>query len=351
MSLLLTAMAEAAIRARGQFEQFEGRFSNYGGLKPFFDSANALLPAGSLERIKNQSNARSVVFPVLQKQALSVITARSCSITGASANSVKPTITPITRGFEITLYPKVNENNYISNEDEFANMLTNGIRSASAALDTYAIAQLEAGKSTGLAAVGLPGVSIVGNAYQISLANRDKLYFYIRTIMEKNDINASVLNNIASTESLDLLLQYESKGAANDQNLAAVLSGSVPSALSNFRHYRSNRLTNGAGVSETHYIVPFGAIGVFTWNDSDARARRTGPNGNKAYIFNDGIMGGGVDWDVYEEPICSDLSATYGSTYTRTLGTRYQFAADFGFLNAYSSDTTKNIIKIEVMST
>ncbi len=348
MSLVLTTMTEAAVRAKAMFEQFEGRFSNYGGLKPYLDGANALLPKDTVERIKNAQNARDVVFPILTKQTIPVITARSCAITGNSANSAKPVITKITRGFEITIYPKVNENNYISEVDEFANQLANGIRSVSGPLDTFAIAQLEANKSTGLATVALPGVAVVGNAYQIAAAQRERLYFYIRAMMEKNDINAGVLSNIATTESLDLILQYESKGLANDQNLRGVLEGNLPSAIGNFRHYRSNRMSNGTGVAETHYIVPFGALGVFMWNDSDAIAKRKGPNGAEAYTFSEDIIG--VRWDVYAEPICSDLSATYGAAYARTLGTRYQFAADFGFFNAYSSDTTKPIVKIEVMS-
>lgn len=349
MALTLTTMAEAAIRAKDQFLLFEGRFSNYGAFKAFLDGANALLPADTVRAIKNKTNERSVVFPILTKQALTVLTARACAITGVAAISAKPVIPKITRGFEILIYPKINENNYISEQDEFANQLANGVRSVSANLDTYAAGQLEAGKSTGLATTNLVGVSIVGNAYQITLAKRDRLYFYLRTLMEKNDINAGVLQNIASTEALDLILDYESHGKYNDVDMNAILAGDTPSAKGNFRHYRSNRITNGAGVSETHYVAPFGALGVFQWNDSDAIAKRTGPNGAKAYLMSEDMMG--VTWDVYEEPVCTDLSATFGTSFARTLGTRYQFAADFGFFQAYSSDTSKPVVKVEVMTT
>lgn len=349
MALTLTTLPEAALRARDIFTKFEGRFSNYGAFKAFLDGANELLPADTLRRIKNQRNEASVVIPVLNKAALTVLTARACAITGTAATSAKPVIPKITRGFEILVYPKINENNYISETDEIANQMANGIRSVAANLDTYAAAQLEAGKSTGLATTNLPGVSIVGNAYQITLAQRLRLYYYLRTLMEKNDINAGVLQNIATTEALDLILEYESRGKYNDVDMNAILSGDTPSATGNFRHYRSNRMTNGAGVAETHYVAPFGALGVFQWNDSDAIAKRSGPNGAKAYVQADDIMG--VTWDVYEEPICSDLSATFGTSFARTLGTRYQFAADFGFFVAYSSDTTKPIVKVEVMTT
>jgi hypothetical protein len=349
MALTTTMRAEAIIRAKDQYTAFEGRLSNYGALKPFLDGANALLPEGAVTAIKNQSGVQSVVVPVLTKQTLTVITARSCTIVGTPGVSVKPALTTITRGFEILVYPKVNDANYISEEAEFANQFLNGVRSVLGPLDTFAAGLLESNKSTGLATTTLTGVAIVGNAYQINLANRLRLYYLLRTLMEKNDINAGVLMNVMNTEGLDLLLEYESHGTNNDVNMNAILQGDVPDAKSAMRHYRSNRITNGAGVSETHYVAPFGSVGVFVSNDNDAVNKRTGPNGAKTYTQFDPISG--INWDVMEENICTDLSATYGTSFSRTFGTRYQFAADLTFLTAYSSDTTKPIVKVEVMTT
>lgn len=347
MALDLTAMAEAAIRAKGMYEKFENRFSSYGAWKAYMDGASVLLPKDQVEGIKNQSNFRTVSFPVLNKQTLSVITERSCAITGTEAVSAKPTISKITRGFEIKIYPKVNDNNYISEIDAFANQFMNGIRSVLANVDSYAATQLEAGKNGALEAVNLAGLSVVSNAYQIANAQKDKLYYYIPTIMEKNDINGSVLQNVAVTEARALMLEYETKGAGQDTNMRGVLDGDLPSA-SGYRHYRSKRVTNGVGVDETHYITPFGSIGVFNWVDSDARHKRQAPNGGKLYTLADAIMG--LDWDVFEEPICDDISATYGAGYERTVGTRYQFATDLGFFQAHSSDSTTPVVKVELMA-
>lgn len=346
MSLELTAMAEAAIKSKKYFAQYENRLSTYGSFNAYKIGAQALLPKETLEKIKGAQNARSVVLPVLTKQTLTIITARSCSITGVEAASAKPSITKITRGFEIKVYPKVCENNYFSEEEIFAQGMVNGIRSILVNLDTYAGAQLEANKNTSLAATTLDGVSVSGNAYQIANAQKDDLYFILPTLMERNDVN-SVLYNIATTEARALMLKYESKAQGNDQNLAAVLNGELPSSAG-YRHHLSNRLTNGAGVSETHYLAPFGSLGVFSWIDSDARANRKGPNGQQAFALTDGIMQN--EWDVVQEPICDDLTATYGAGYERTFGTKYQFNADFAFMNAYSSDNTKPIHKVEVLA-
>lgn len=347
MSLELTKLAEAAIRAQGQYEQFEQRFSTFGALKAYLDGGNALLPKAAVEGQKNASNVRSLVFPVLTKQALSVITANACSFTGVEAASAKPSFTSIVRGFAIKVYDKVASNNYIGLADQFANGLVNGIRSVSANLDSYAAAQLEANKSTGLvAATGITGVSIAANAYTIALAQRDKLYTYIPTLMELNDSNTGALSNIMQTNGRVLMLEHEAK--AGDDNLRGVLEGTLPSA-SGYRHYSSNRITNGVGVSETHYVAPFGSLGLFTFVDSDARAGIVqGVNGRKMYVMADPIMG--IEWAVTEEPVCDDLSATYGAGYEACHGVQYRFVANFSFMNAYSSDTTKPIHKIEVLT-
>jgi hypothetical protein len=345
MAMELTKLAEAAVIAKGYWAKFENRFSNYGAFKAYLDNARALLPESDIERIKNQSNGRDIVVPTMTKATLSIITARACTITGTEPASVKPTLTRITRGFEIKIYPKVGENNYFSETAQFAQQLNNGLRSVLVNLDTYSAAQLEANKSTSLVAPGMAGVAVSGNAYQVSADERERLYFYLPTLLELNDMNSGMNNNIATTQSMELMLEYESKGANNEQNLAAVLRGDLPSA-SGFRHYRSNRISNGAGVSETHYLIPFGGIGVFTWNDSDALAKRKGPN-KELYTMEDPIMG--IRWDVMEEPICDDITATYGEGFERTMGMKYQFAADFGFLHAYSSDTSRANIKVEVL--
>lgn len=347
MSLELTKRAEAQIRARSYFGQFEQRLSVYGAFKAFLDNATGLLPKDSIEGIKNQSNGRSVYFPVLTKASLAVITARACTIAGVEPSSVKPQITRITRGFEIKVYPKVGDNNGISTVDQLAQGWVNGLRSVLGNLDTYSAAQLESNKSTVLAAVGLTGLNVVANAYQLDPAQREKLYLYIGSIMAKNDLDAGVINNIATTESMELMAEYETRGANNDQNLQRVLAGDITGG-SGYRHYRSNRITNGAGVAETHYLVPAGGIGVFMWNDSDAINKRKGPNDTTMYTEEDSIMG--IRWDVAEAPVCDDLTATYGEGFERTVGTKYQIAADFGFMQAYSSDGSKANIKLEVLS-
>lgn len=344
MALTATQTVEALVRAGTLFQQFEGRFSSYGAFKAFRDMAGLLLPEEEVTRIKSQQNAVPMYFPVINKATVPVITARSCNITGNDPTSAKVSITSIVRGFEFTVIPKVSDNNQVSETEQYATGLYNGLRSVMPGLDTYAANLLEANKSTVLAApTGLAGVAVVANAYQVDNAQRGQLYYKIPSIMALNDINGVILN-IANTTSRELMLEYEAKGTYNEENKRAVLEGDLPSA-SNLRHYTSNRIVPGAGILETHYLVANGSIGVFVWNDSDSVNQRN-DNLHKRYTQKDPVFG--IRWDVRETTDCVDLSATLGAEFTAVVVTKYQFAANFGFLNAYSSDGSKPIYKLEL---
>lgn len=348
MALEATAQVEAQIMAQRFYGNFENRFSSFGAIKAYFDNAADLIPVDQLRRIKNAGNARDIAFPVLTKQNITVITQRSCAVTGIEPVSAKPTFTTITRGFEFKLYPIVFDNNEFAIQQGYAQMVANGLRSVMANLDTYAANQLEAGKSTSLATVDLPGVSIVSNAYQIAFENADEMYEIIPTILEKNDIRQFKTNNIANTEARKRMLDYEKYHEGNEVDRAAVLRGDLPSAAG-LRHYTSNRIVAGTGVQELHFLVPFGGIGVFTYNHSDAVNNRKGPSGMQTYLQTDQIFG--ITWDVREVPVCDDISATYGTDggFEAAIGTKYQFAANFVFMSAYSSDTSRANLKLEVM--
>lgn len=340
-----TARVEAQILARGMYGGFENRFSIYGGIKAFFDNANALFPGRPIEGVRNNQNARALTFPLFTKETIALITARSCTIAGLEPTSAKPTFTIITRGFEFRLYPKVFDNNDLTLAGGFAQKMTDGLRAAMASLDTYSVGLLESGKSTDLAAVKLRGLSIASNTYQIDLDHNDRAYYYLPTILAKNDMSSFNFNNIANTEAMELMLEYEAMGQANQEDKAAVLRGDLPSARG-FRNYTSNRIVPPDGVLETHYLTPFGSIGVFVYNDSDAINNRKGPL-MESYIDTDGVFG--IPWDVTEAPVCDDLSATYGPTFTKVYGTKYSYTADFAFLQSYSSDNSRANLKVQFM--
>jgi hypothetical protein len=344
-----TALLEAVVMAGQRYGAFENRLSSYGAFKAYRDNAAALLPVDKLRGIRNQSNARDIVFPVLTKQTIPIITARSCTVTGLEPISAKPTITQITRGFEIKLFPIVFDNNEFAMQQGWANMFLNGMRAFLASVDTYAIGLLEAGKSPVLATVDLPGVTIASSAYVITLAAAADAYEIINVILEKNELGSDNYNNVANTEAIKRMIDYEKYHAGNEVDKAAVLAGNLQ-FTSPFRHYVTVRLVPGAGMQEVHYFVPFGGIGVFEFIHSDATNRRKGPN-MEMYPLVDDIVG--LQWDVREVPICEDITATYGNEvgYESAIGVKYQIATNLVFFEAYSSDTSRANIKINISKT
>jgi len=345
--LAATALLEAIVMAGQNYGAFENRLSGYGAFKAFRDNAAALLPVDRLKGIKNQSNARDITFPVLTKQTIPIITQRSCNVTGLEPISAKPTFTTITRGFEIKLFPIVFDNNEFAMQQGWANMFLNAMRGFLASTDTYAAGLLEAGKSPVLATVDLPGVTTGASAYTIDYDNAGDLYEIINVILEKNDMTGFSHNNIANTEARKRMIDYEKFHDGNSVDKAGVLRGDLP-GTSGFRHYTSNRLVADAGMQETHFMIPFGGIGMFEFIHSDAVHRRTGPGGMEMYPLTDDIVG--LQWDVREVPICEDITATYGNDpgYESAIGVKYQIATNLVFFEAYSSDTSRANIKINV---
>jgi hypothetical protein len=348
----LTQISEAVIEAEGIFSDFEGRMSDYGMLRSFMEGSRMLVGEkayNEIIRTRNQHNAQQLAIPVLNRELLTVLTARSCEITGTQATSAKPIIPEFTRGFEIKIYPKLNLNNHISEAREFAWQLANGVRSIGPNLESAAQNVLEAKKNTALAAVGLDGINAVGNAYQIDPEMVEQMYAYIRVAMKRNLIGGGVMYNMTNTEALANILHYESLGAGNAKDIESIMDGTAPSAIGKFKHGLANELVQGAGIQETHYVAPVGSLGLFVTNDSDAINKEEAPEGGKLYTVYEPILG--ITWDVLEQPICSDLSASYGSAFKRTMGRRYQFAANFGFFTAYSSGNESPIVKFELLKT
>lgn len=336
MALTATERQDAIIKARANnfFDEFEGRLSNYGGLQAALDGANMLLPVTQLKNDKKSAKQVTKV-PVWTKENATLITARTCEIIGKNPTSAMQSLTYATKGFEITTSISVSDGNIMTEQDQFAIGIKNGLRTALASMDTDAIAKLETSKSGVLVASGL--ATQASGAYVLeSLADT---YYDIPSIMNLNDLNGRLVN-VSNTEAQKTLLKYESMGSANQVNLKAVLDGTLEHA-SNFRHYLSNRVPIGAN-KDVHFIYPEGAFGVFQWNPQDYVQKRKVEGGAKYYTWQDPFLG--ITWNVKETESCEDLSSTYAGL-TDAIVTKYQFTADLAYMTPYSSDSSSPIIK------
>jgi hypothetical protein len=341
MALTATALQDAVVQASQMFGSFENRMSEYGALQAFVDNAAMLFPAGVLSAAR-KSPVQPVKIPMLQRGTAPEITSRTCTITGQDPTSEFVTLVWGTTGFEIKIVKAMNAGNYIDDVSSFAMQLANGMRTVLAKLDTAGYNALELNKATGLVDTKLSGVTNGAGFYQITDAV--KAYQSIPAIMAINDIPGNLIN-ITNEQARASMLGMMTYGANNQQNQAGLL-GSLPGAFG-YRNYFSNRVLNADGMVETHYFVPAGMIGMFTWNGYEAKNNVTTTTGKKFYLMDDPILG--LTWDVLEISDCAtDVN------YQRVVADVYQFNIDYAYLTAYTSEDTDPaatktpIVKIQV---
>lgn len=338
-ALSATELQDAIIFVEGKkFNQFEGRLSRYGALKAFLDGANEILPESTVTSMK-KSEKQPEKVPVLNKFNSTVITDRTCTITGPTRVSAFKALSYVTKGFEIVVSDAINAGNYISRAEDFGWQMIQGLKAVYNALDLAGVNALETNRNTSLRTSTLATITNAAGDYEENLLS--DIYYDMAALMALNDLDDGRIQNVTNTEAKKEMLKYESQGQNNAINLKGVLDGSLADA-SDYQHYLTNNITLGVN-REIHYLFPQGAVGLFVWNAFEFQKRAT--NGiSRFYTQQDPILG--ITWNVYETTDCVALS-TLASGMTGTgYVTKYQFSADFSYLTAYASDTDTPIVKI-----
>lgn len=338
-ALSATELQDAIIFVEGKkFNQFEGRLSRYGALKAFLDGANEILPESTVTSMK-KSEKQPEKVPVLNKLNSTVLTARTCTITGPTRVSAFKALSYVTKGFEIVIADAINAGNYISRAEDFGWQMIQGLKAVYNALDLAGVNTLETNRNTALKTSTIETITNAAGDYEENLLS--DIYYDIPALMALNDLSDGRIQDVTNTEAMKNMLKYESQGTNNAIDLAGVLSGKFADS-SDYQHYLTNNITLGVN-REVHYLFPEGAVGLFVWNAFEFQKRSS--NGiSRFYTQEDPILG--IKWNVYETTECVELS-TLASGMTGTgFVTKYQFSADFAYLTAYASDADTPIVKI-----
>lgn len=339
MAALTDTQLQDAIVQVGEknFNKFEGRLSNYGALQAALDGSNLILPKSQVEGMK-KSDVQVTKVPVLNKFNSTILTARSCSITGPTRTSSFQSLSYVTKGFEIAISDAINAGNYITKAEDFAMQMKQGLKAVYNSLDIAAVAALETNRNLSLADSHLSTITDATGDYEENTIL--DMYYDIKTLMDLNNLGDDTLHNVMNTEGVKNMMKYESQGENQAVNLRGILDGTLPSA-GDFRHHKTNNITLGTNL-EVHYVFPEGAFGLFVWNPFDYKAKSITGDGKKFYTLTDPILG--ITWGVIEQTLCVDLSAQSTGMNAATQ-TKYSFTADFSFLTGYSSDTDSPIVK------
>lgn len=313
----------------------ENRLSSYGCLQAFIDEAPNLLPKSTVETIKKSARHPEKV-PVLSKFTSTLLTAPSCTITGNRATSAFKTLTWAALGFELTIIPSVNQDNYITQAEDMSHQIQMGLKRVLAYLDTQCVAALETAKATVLVDAKN---AVAGPSYYSYRKENNNFFRDAPAVMQLNDLEGPYVD-IANTESRSTILDIQTRALYNSLNLAGTLGTLAESAQ--WKHYRSNRVDTNH--EEVHYLTPHGTLGIYNWVDMDSQMGRIAGN-KKWYQVQDPVKG--FNWGVYEIDDCASANSELTGN-LRAYTENYQFIGYFAIVTDYASDGATPVIKFNL---
>lgn len=342
MSLVATRLQNWRIEVE-KFDKNMTRPCEYGALNFFIEqtyAANSIINPELRERAFG-SIGNTVQLPVINYDGdVTVSNVRSCVIADDENTSALYTIQWVTLAVGFTMVPAAYLNNEISYDHDFARKMEKVTRALANAMDSLAVAALEANKTQVFKDRLYYTVS--GNSVQVPWNARLEFLSDLNALMRAN-CYPGLLHVIGNAGIDSLTRKLVEHDIYNDVNKRLEYANKV--------FHFTNNIVNEEGQFSTVYIVEDGNVGVLTRVDREA------------YL---GASANFHEWGVTTLPYI-DLPVGYhyytsvgdqstiagGATEDLTCGRKefFGFSVDVAFLVAYNSDpeTVANpIIKVEI---
>lgn len=340
MSLAVTVLQDAIIKlnANNTFNKFEGRSPEFGTFQAFKDSASLLLPADQVTSLRKAA-ARPEKIASLKRYTATTHTTYTCDFNPDTNTSAFTPITWVTIGFDTAITLAVNENNYISAEEDLRWQMEQGLRTVYTELEEDAAAFLETNKSATNdypIETQIPGGTDVAGVQTLPYDNRKQIYQIQPAVFKRNLLTYGKIVDVANTEAITNFDYIKARGAANGVNTSYQVQPGI------FDEYRSNYVGDVADpeIMETHFLFPKGSIGVYNWVPFEGRTNQRINDGEGWTTMIDPVMG--MEWQVRWKYTCVNGQYVMSFSYT----------GSFAFMRAYSSDNNVSpILKYEVAAT
>lgn len=342
MSLVATRLQNWRVE-NPELDRNMTRPCEYGALDFFIEQTNA---ANSIisPNLRDQAFAsigNTVQVPVINYDGeVTVSNTRSCVIGDDENTSALYTVVWTTYSVGFTMVPAAYMNNEITYEHDFRRKMEKICRALATALDTGAVAALEAKKTQVFA--DLLQYQQSSNVIQVPTQMATEILGDINPIMRANCYpeNIHIIGNAGVDSLIRKLAQH---GIYNDVNKQMEYDGKV--------FHFTNRVANESGMNGTFFAVADGNVGVLTRVDREA-LRRARANFH--------------EWDVVRLPY---IDLPVGSHYYTAVGDQsaiagdatadltcavkeyFGFSVDVAYIVAYNSDPTtvaNPIIKAEI---
>lgn len=343
MSLAATVLQNIRVK-NPDFDKNEHRLSQYGALDFFVEqSENSPLLTSEMRQKAMESMGENLQIPVINYDGdVTVGNVRSCTIADDENTSALQTITFATYSVGFTVVPAMYSNNEIDMVTDIEKKLKKAARALGAALDSAAIAALEAAKTQVLAEklIYTDTTGLVTAPWE----SREDILGDIEPMMNANDFYGEV-HIVGNTGVKSLLRKLSEHAEYNDVNRNLEWDGK-------FFHF-SNRIANATGKYATFYAVEDGNVDILYRFDREV-ARGGEALGHTWEKYNMPYINIPVGLHYYES--VGDWSAIAGDAtkdLTCAVKQYFGFSVDVAFVVAYNSDlaTRANpVIKAEITS-
>lgn len=308
------------------------RMGESGALDFFVQQTNA--PDGILnDRLKRAAFAsmgNTVQIPVIDYDGnVNVANTRSCVIQDAENTSNHVTVTWETYAAGFTMVPAMYSNNEIDYRRDFSRKMQKTVRAMADALDTAAVAALEAQKTQ--VYTDQLQYTVTGNELVIPQQMATEILGDLNPMMRANGFRRQI--HIIGNAGIDsLVAKLAQHGIYNDVNKQLEYLGKV--------FHFTNNVVNAGGNIGTFFAVEDGNVGILTRVDREAyrRASAMGHEFDQAYIPELGITVG-----THYYTSVGDQSAIAGSgtaDLTCAIKEYFGFSVDVAFMVAYNTDPT-----------
>jgi hypothetical protein len=344
MSRVATLLERIQPMYAGRFDKNELRRSQLGVLETFVvDTANAngILTEDIKRNIMSSFGRKGgVVIPALNADTVTIGNTRSCVVSFDENTSAEFVLTFQTYAWSFTMIPSSYAQNAVKYREDFSRKMNKYLVQLYKDIEAQCVTTLEADKNQLYPADVTAIYPELADALRVSSTDAPDAYNNIETISNLQDFEGG-FNVMASTGHKPLISRLTNQGQSNGINEAFQFGP--------FSYGYSNRITNGAGVRSTAYVVPEGNLAIMNRNDIDSIMGSKSSNGK--------------EWKEVELPMAvpmsgsprmkvgslyysdcanaiTELGSALGGQSEASLKEAYLFSTDVVTLTAYNSNRT-----------
>lgn len=341
MSLIKTYLQDIRVKYPNLLDKNEHRPLRFGIVESAIEQTNSPMSIidEDLRTKAMNSYGRDIEIPVIKKGAITLKSARTCSIGNLENESDMIGLTWVTLVADISMIPAKYATNEVQYMNDLAKKLVLVKEAFQSQMELDGLAVLESAKTqvinSGL--VGAGGYAFTGNSIQVPLAVQPTFFNDVEPIQMAGDFY-DMPYVLGSTELIPAVNHYINQGQANNTNLNYQFLNKT------FRF--SNYIPSASGVKSTGFFMENGALGLLTRVDIDSKMGHSTLDGKQWSV--ERIPGLPFDVGVMYSSTCYDASASADTAHlSATKLENWQFSLDYCFVTPYNSKqaTKEGVIK------